>query len=136
MGENKFNSIFSNNLRYYLNLNNISQAELARRLGVGTTSVYNWCGGIKTPRMDKVDAMCAIFSCKRSDLITEHFDQPAAPSPDPVAPVQLRADESELLNKYNRLNTDGMKEIHNHADYIASQDRFLKDTSENIREVG
>ena len=58
------------------------------------------------------------------------------PSPDPVAPVQLRLDESELLDKYNLLNAEGMKEIHNHADYIASQDRFLKDTSEVIREVG
>ena len=49
----------------------ITQLELSKRLGVGTTSVYNWCNGIKTPRMDKVDAMCEIFHCKRSDLMED-----------------------------------------------------------------
>lgn len=28
-----------------------------KKLGVGSTSVYNWCNGIKSPRMDKVDVM-------------------------------------------------------------------------------
>lgn len=75
--ESEFNSIFANNLRRFLSDNNMSQVELANRLGVGTTSVYNWCAGIKTPRMDKVDKMCEIFRCNRSDLITE---TPAATS--------------------------------------------------------
>lgn len=71
MSEQEFNAIFSKRLRYYLNQCNMTQLELSKRLGVGTTSVYNWCNGIKTPRMDKVDAMCSIFGCKRSDLISE-----------------------------------------------------------------
>lgn len=71
MPEQEFNAIFSKHLRYFLNQNNMTQAELAKRLHVGTTSVYNWCNGIKTPRMDKVDAMCELFHCKRSDLMTE-----------------------------------------------------------------
>ena len=55
----------------------MTQAELAKRLNVGTTSVYNWCNGIKSPRMDKVDAMCDIFNCKRSNLIEdkEHVEE-------------------------------------------------------------
>ena len=71
MSEREFNQIFSERLRYYLNKYQITQLELSKRLGVGTTSVYNWCNGIKTPRMDKVDAMCEIFHCKRSDLMEE-----------------------------------------------------------------
>lgn len=71
MSEREFNQIFSERLRYYLNKYDITQLELSKRLGVGTTSVYNWCNGIKTPRMDKVDAMCKIFHCKRSDLMEE-----------------------------------------------------------------
>lgn len=72
MSEQEFNAVFSKRLKYYLNRYEMTQAELAKRLGVGTTSVYNWCNGIKTPRMDKVDAMCKIFNCKRSDLVEEH----------------------------------------------------------------
>lgn len=74
MSEQEFNAVFSKRLRYYLSKNEMTQVELAKKLGVGTTSVYNWCNGIKTPRMDKVDAMCALFHCKRSDLINEKDD--------------------------------------------------------------
>lgn len=75
MSAEEFNKIFSKKLRYYLNKYEMTQLELSKRLGVGTTSVYNWCNGIKTPRMDKVDAMCEIFHCKRSDLIDENPEQ-------------------------------------------------------------
>ena len=73
--ENTFNSIFARNLRNYLDLNHMTQVELAKRLNVGTTSVYNWCSGIKIPRMDKVDKMCQIFGCNRSDLITDNHSE-------------------------------------------------------------
>lgn len=75
MSEREFNQVFSERLRYYLNKYEMTQLELSKRLGVGTTSVYNWCNGIKTPRMDKVDAMCEIFNCKRSDLMEDKPDQ-------------------------------------------------------------
>lgn len=71
MSEKEFNKLFSQNLKYYLEKNNLSQAELANRLNVSATSVSYWCQGLKTPRMDKVDAICSIFSCRRSDLMTE-----------------------------------------------------------------
>ena len=69
--EKTFNSIFAKNLRHYLEISQMSQVDLSKKLNVGTTSVYNWCAGIKIPRMDKVDKMCQIFGCKRSDLITD-----------------------------------------------------------------
>lgn len=76
MLERDFNQIFSERLRYYLSKHEMTQLELSKRLGVGTTSVYNWCNGIKTPRMDKVDAMCKIFDCKRSDLMEDKSSLP------------------------------------------------------------
>ena len=71
MNEKDFNSLFSKRLRHYLNENNKTQVELANKLGVGTTSIYNWVSGLKTPRMDKVDAMCKIFNIRREDLLTD-----------------------------------------------------------------
>ena len=50
MSEKEFMDIFSKRLRYYLNKYDITQVELSKQLGVGTTSVYNWCNGIKIPR--------------------------------------------------------------------------------------
>lgn len=75
MSETDFNSIFSKRLRFYLSKYDMTQIELSKILGVGTTSVYNWCNGIKTPRMDKVDKMCEIFHCKRSDLMENKTDE-------------------------------------------------------------
>lgn len=71
MSENDFNKLFSKNLKMYMELNNINQAELARRLNVSTAAVNTWCNGLKSPRMDKVDSMCSIFGCRRSDLIED-----------------------------------------------------------------
>ena len=79
MSEKEFNEIFSKKLRYYLELNEMTQAELAKRLDVGKSSVSNWVNGTKSPRMSKVDAMCEIFHCTRSDLIAEeegHYVDP------------------------------------------------------------
>lgn len=74
MSDQEYLKVFSENLKYYLTKYDISQAELAKRLGVTPTSVSNWATGQKTPRMDKVDAMCEIFNCKRSDLLEEKDD--------------------------------------------------------------
>ena len=52
----------------------MTQTELANKLGVGTTSVYNWVNGLKTPRMDKVDKMCTIFHIRREDLLTDNCE--------------------------------------------------------------
>lgn len=80
MPEREFNQIFSERLRYYLNKYEMTQLELSKRLGVGTTSVYNWCNGIKTPRIDKVDAMCNVFNCRRSDLMEDAKEIPPCDS--------------------------------------------------------
>ena len=77
MPEQDFNAVFSKRLRYYLNKYEMTQLDLAKKLGVGTTSVYNWCNGIKSPRMDKVDAMCDLFNCKRADLMEDEQDTSA-----------------------------------------------------------
>lgn len=82
MPEQEFNAVFSKRLRYYLSEFNMTQVDLAKKLGVGTTSVYNWCNGIKTPRMDKVDAMCDLFHCNRSDLIADDASTPTLTAKD------------------------------------------------------
>lgn len=71
MPEQEYNRVFANNLNKYLAEYDMSQVELASRIGVSAAAVSTWCRGEKSPRMDKVDAMCAIFHCRRSDLMEE-----------------------------------------------------------------
>jgi len=96
MSETEFNQVFSKRLKYYLEYYGISQADLARRLNVGTTSVSNWVNGIKTPRMNKVDMMCEIFHCKRSDLISEESTEEYYIDPETAALAQEIKDSKQL----------------------------------------
>ena len=97
MNEKDFNSLFSKRLRHYLNENNMTQVELANKLGVGTTSIYNWVSGLKTPRMDKVDAMCNIFNIRREDLLTEApKEQTYYTNPETAKVAQEIFDNSDL----------------------------------------
>lgn len=117
MSEEEFNKIFARNLKYYLSKSNMTQLELSKRLGVGTTSVYNWCNAIKTPRMDKVDAMCEIFNCKRSDFMQDKSAK-STPKDDILEKLDLNAmrqlNDGNItkVNKYanNLLNLQQMEE--------------------------
>lgn len=116
MSEREFNAIFSERLRYYLNKYDLTQLELSKRLGVGTTSVYNWCNGIKTPRMDKVDAMCEIFHCKRADLME---DKSAEPHPTATPKIMTYYDQLNDLGK--REATKRVEELTYFPQYSANQ---------------
>ena len=107
MDEQKFNLIFARNLRSFLSINKMTQVELAKKLNVGTTSVYNWCNGIKLPRMDKVDKMCDLFSCRRSDLITDESDYPAEP-----VPLYLSDIEIDIIKAYRRCSPELKAALH------------------------
>ncbi len=61
--------IFSDNLKYYMDLFRLSQITLGEKLGVSNATVSTWCLGQKMPRMDKIDKMCELFNCKRSSLL-------------------------------------------------------------------
>ena len=69
--ERKVNEQFAKNLRYFLSKYKYTQADFAKKMDVSTATVSNWCKGLKSPRMDKIDRMCTIFNCYRSDLVED-----------------------------------------------------------------
>ena len=72
MSEQEFNKVFAQNLNYYLEKNEKTQADLAKYVGVSTAAVNTWCKGLKNPSMDKVDKICTFLNVKRSDLISDN----------------------------------------------------------------
>ena len=103
--EKDFKKVFSDNLRYHLKIRNITQVELAHRLGVGTTSVYNWTSGLKTPRMDKIDKRCSILRVSRNDLLTETTDN--------SSDRDIQSRFADNLNELLRLNNKTQLELAN-----------------------
>lgn len=116
ISEQEFNQIFSKQLKHQLQIHEMTQSDLAKRLGVSTQSVTNWCKGAKTPRMDKVDSMCKIFNCRRSDLMEEKSS------------ISLNNNDKTILDKYHLLNDEGKQRLLERADelielgYIAKGD--------------
>lgn len=72
----KINENIARNVRNYMDTMNMDAAELAQKLDCSPSTVYMWIQGNATPRMDKIDRMCGVFGCERSDLIA---DKPATP---------------------------------------------------------
>ena len=83
MSESELKIIFSKNLNHYLSLSNESQVEVAKKLGISTSTFSSWCTGQKMPRMDKIEMLAKYFGIKKSDLIEKH--------------IQYNDDERKLL---------------------------------------
>mgnify|MGYP000959608113 FL=1 len=71
--EKETQRIFSDNLNYYLKLNNKTQLDLANAIGVSNTTINNYVKGYNAPRMDKVDKICKYLGVSRSDLMEERI---------------------------------------------------------------
>lgn len=121
--ELKYNMIFAKNLNNYLAAYEMSQAQLAKRLNISTASISYWCKGQKSPRMDKVDMMCKIFNCTRSDLMDEHaLSAPTPPSAPEDKDVLEHMEHYKKLDKLDRLTVDSL------TDRLLTDDKYKKDT--------
>lgn len=69
MADDEYKKIFSKNLKYYMNLNNKNQMDLINDLSLSSSTVSNWCTGLKLPRMDKVQMLADYFGILKSDLL-------------------------------------------------------------------
>lgn len=72
MSEKEYNKIFSENLKNFMAAHGMNQTAIAKSVGVSTSAVSDWCAGKLSPRIDKIDRLCEIFGCTRSDLMLEH----------------------------------------------------------------
>ena len=65
----------ADNLKKIRKENNLSQEQLAEKLGVSRQSVSKWESGISYPEMDKVIQICNIFNLNINELINEDIKQ-------------------------------------------------------------
>ena len=105
LNRNDFNRVFSKNLQDMMYRRDIKQSELARLMGVSTATVSDWYNGKKTPRMDKIDAMCRFLNCSRSDLMLEAgAERPAQVG---GAGVPFASEDYQLIIKIMQLDEAG-----------------------------
>lgn len=75
MAEEEYKKIFSKNLKYYMEVSKKTQADLMKDLNLSSSTLSNWCTGLKLPRMDKVQMLADYFGINKSDLIEEKKEE-------------------------------------------------------------
>lgn len=71
----KNKEIMSKNLKYYMAKNNKSQKEIAKVIGVPTTTFNDWIRAKNYPRIDKIEKLADYFGITKSDLIEERREE-------------------------------------------------------------
>ena len=114
MSESEYKKIFSNNLKYYMDLNKKNQMDLVNDLTLSQSTVSNWCTGLKLPRMNKIQMLADYFGIEKSDLLEKHeFHKPSLSETEKLHDSITKTfgtNAPRLLNFYNQLNSKGKNE--------------------------
>ena len=96
--------VFSKNLRFYLEMTNKTQKDVALAIGVTPASFNEWLKGKKYPRIDKIEMLASYFGILKSDLIEEKGMNKTLPQ------VQtLTEGETMLLELFRQIPEDAQK---------------------------
>ena len=60
-------------------LNGKNQMDLMKDLGVSSSTISNWCTGLKLPRMGKIQMLADYFNIEKSDLLEDKSDTAEMP---------------------------------------------------------
>ena len=64
----KAKEIFAKKLNYYMDINNVSQADIVLKFKLTASTVSDWCNAKKYPRVDKIQMLADFFGVLKSDL--------------------------------------------------------------------
>ena len=93
------------NIGYYLSFYNMSQKDLADKLGVSQSAVTNWIKGKNSPDIELVAELCNIFGVSITDLMGMN-----------PSSADANSEELSLLTKYRQLDSFGRESVRLLAD--------------------
>lgn len=128
MGINEYAEMVGKKIRFLLDQNDMSQRDLADKLGVSTATVSNWCTGIKAPRMGKIDAMCKIFGIKRSEFVGENDTVAYYLNPETAEMAQQLFEDKDLRVLFDAARDSSPEDLQMAAELL----RRLKGTNPNV----
>ena len=92
---------FCNNLKIYRKRKGINQAELAKLLGVGRTTITKWETGDNIPNIDVLDMLASALEVSADELLGR---EPM------IDKFKRNEDNIRLLAQYSKLNDFGKRE--------------------------
>lgn len=114
--EKNIREILKDNLNYYLKNSQLSQKEIADRLGISKGSITNWLVGSNSPSIETLAKLCQILGVKMSEMLSDK--------------VEITPSEKALLDNYNKLNKAAQNTLVKYSAFMASQPENLKNNSQ------
>lgn len=107
--EENLRKTIASNLKRLMYERDMSQTELAEKLGVTQAAVSAWCSGIRMPKAEMIDMICNIMQINRSQLVEKYqyrkieVDEKQKPSTGSFTMEDiLLAQKIARLDKYRR----------------------------------
>ncbi|MCI9598555.1 MAG: helix-turn-helix transcriptional regulator [Firmicutes bacterium] len=116
MSEQELNQVIANNISFLLQTKGKSQSELADYMNVSQATVSNWCKGIKTPRMDKIDKIAVFFNVNRSRIMEEYSNEY----------ITNQEDLSAIMHLMEQLNEEGQEKVIEFAEFVVASGKYKK----------
>lgn len=88
--------VFAKNLRRFMELDGITQKDLAKIAGVSAPTMNDWLQAKKYPRIDKIEKLADYFKILKSDLIEEKNEED----------FEMQKNNNTIANIVVRLRTD------------------------------
>lgn len=108
--------IFSENLKYYMTLNNKDRSKLRDDLNLNYSTIRDWTNGRAYPRIDKVELLANYFGIQKSDLIEKKDKivsniEKDAKLIEQISNLSKNELEKELLTKCTMLDSDNQIKV-------------------------
>lgn len=125
MSEHTIKEAISKNITKYREAANLSQKELAKRLGVVPSRVSNWENGANCPTIDILFKVCEVLGVSINDIYGIY----------PDSKIRLTYDEIEHIKKFRNLDSLGQEIVSYILDREAQRSEQLAIRDSQITEL-
>lgn len=104
---------FASNIHYIRKANQLTQKEMAAKLGKSATAVASWEQGVRTPIVKDALNICRVFGVELDDLMNADLSQTYVPS---------NVNMYEFMGLYQKLNSTQQKIVYDLMKSMVNQD--------------
>lgn len=107
MTDEQQKKIFAKNLSYYIDLNQKQKKELAKHLGISSSTISMWLSEKNMPPVSTIQKIADYFMIGKSDLVDEKLDS----NPEFDARLLNNTEAMKMVQKFLKLPVDDRKII-------------------------
>lgn len=109
MSEKKIRDCITKNIIFYRKMHKLTQKELAKKLGVATTTVSSWERNVCSPEIEVLFMICELFNIPLNEM--------CGYSSNPVS-SNFTVEEVQFISTYRKLNKDGRERLSERAEEL------------------